>query len=127
MTTTQILPTDAHLVAAEATLAEALIARAPFIFPRLSSPDEIREVVMRLLSFAQIKLLELPVRREVREMTGEALRDIGCCVRGEDRDHTAGMAALRLVESVLAHAGEADLADAISCGVRTLCHRMKVN
>ncbi len=127
MSNAQILTTDARLIAAEATLADALIARAPSIFPRLTDPDEIRNVLMRLVSFAQIKLLQMPVRRDLRDLAGEALRDIGCCVRGDNRDHTTGMAALQVIQAVFAHAGENDLADALTCGVRTLCQRMKVN
>ncbi len=129
MSVTQSFPTVSTTTnyQAETTLAESLIARAPFIFPRLTTPEEIRDVVMRLLSFAQIRLLQLPVRSDLRELAGQALRDIGCCVRGEDRDHTAGMTALRLVEAIFNHGGEADLADALSCGVRTLCQRMKAN
>lgn len=127
MSNAQLLTTDARLIAAEATLADALIARAPSIFPRLTNPDEIRNVLMKLISFAQIKLLQMPVRRDMQALAGEALRDIGCCARGDNRDHTAGMAALQVVQTVFAYAGEDDLANALTCGVRTLCQRIKVH
>lgn len=124
---TQIDVKEPRISAVETTLAEALVVRAPSIFPRLETQGEVRDVLMKLVSFAQIRLLAMPLRRDLRDMAGSSLRDLGACIRGDDRDHTTAMAALRVIKTVFAYAGEDDLAAAINTGVRTLCQRIKVN
>lgn len=128
MSDTHALLGDPPLVeGGDAALAEALVARACSIFPRLGQLEEVRNVLMKLVSLAQIKVLALPLRAEVQEMALTCLRDLGQCVYGEERDHTAALSALRSIQLVLSHAGEDELAESLGCGLRTLCQRIKAD
>ena len=124
---TQMYISEPRLSSADDTLAEALIVRAPSIFPRLETRDEISNVLMKLISFAQIRLLALPVRRDLQDLAAQSLRDLGNCINGNERDHAVGMAALRVVQTVFSYGNQEDLAGAIAIGFKTFCQRIKVN